>query len=454
MRLLIIPFVSTRTDVYKESDFIVWDQFVREWKDIFCYVLLHEEANIPDEFHHPNVEYVRSGKWYPYTPNQVMVSDELYSLFNPIDGKYQVDAAITSKTVLAPSLKRLLMYDGGLSVPVNVLEPWISAGLSSSPSIETRLRALAYTECPTFFPTQREKDMAFDFSSGYLSSSALAEFNSNAVVRSQGLPAKRVRDHERSVEKFDKFTFVFSARFNANKQWDKVLEVYEDIFRMGRDVQIKAVGTTSMPSDISKRFSKVEFIPSQSYEDYVDLISRSHVAVSMSIDEGFSCGWSENICTGNPVLLPKKSWAAGLVEDKEYPFFYRNSAELIALLKWIYDNYDESRDKMRKHAEYFVKHHDISVAAEGVISGISDTVGGTWRAFEKWDSKFAVALGEMPEEFTFSEFIEYCEKKYKAKFGLFTPAYIAMIGAYRNIYMWLCSRAKDLNSVDMKFRRV
>jgi glycosyltransferase involved in cell wall biosynthesis len=429
-------------------------QFVQEWKDVFCYVLLHEEAVIPDEFHYPNVEYVKSGKWYPYTPNQVMVSDELYSLFNPIDGKYQVDAAITTKTVLAPSLKRLLMYDSKLAVPVIVLEPWVSAGLSSSPSIDTRLRALAYAECPTFFLTSREKQLALDFSKDFLSSSALSDMHSNSTVRSQGLPAKRVRDHERSVEKFDTFTFVFSARFNANKQWDKVLEVYEDIFRMGRDVQIKAVGTTSMPSNISKRFSKVEFIPSQSYEDYVDLISRSHVAVSMSIDEGFSCGWSENICTGNPVLLPKKSWSSCLVGDADYPFFYRSPVELIALLKWIYDNYEESRDKMRKYADYFVDHHDISVAAEGVINRISDAVDGTWRAFEKWDKKFTVALGEMPEEFTFSEFIEYCEKKYKAKFGLFTPAYIATIGAYRNIYVWLCHKAKDLYSADMKFRRV
>ena len=334
-----------------------------------------------------------------------------------------------------------------------MVESWVQGQSESLSQIEKRLRSLAYSECITFFPTDRERRIAAGFSSKFLSSKAMADFYEKSVVRSQGIPAKRISSYANEVNKYDKFTCVFSARFNSNKQWDKILEVYEDIFRMGRDVQIKAVATTASPADLDKRFSKVEFIPTQSYEDYVDLISRSHVAVSMSLDEGFSFGWSEHICTGNPVLLPNKSWALGLVDDK-YPYLYNSEVELIAMLKWVYDNYEEAREKMSKYADYFVSTHDIQTAADDILSRVSDTMGESWAKLSLWDSKFSEALESMPESFTFSYFIDFCEKKYKASFGLFTPAYLAAIGSYRNIYKWLRDNAEIVLSEDMTFRRV
>lgn len=455
MNFLIVPHISTKTDVYKESDFIVWKQFVESWgENVFCYVLLHEEAEILEELQFPNVEYIKLGNWYPYTPSQVMVSDEIYSLFNPIDGKYQVDAILTSKTVLAPSLKRLFTFDRSISVPVYVVESWVPSDSHKNPLIDQRLKALSYSSCPTFFPSERERGFAADFSRKFLSSKAMADFNRNSVIRSQGIHAKKIHAHAKKTEKFDKFTFVFSARFNSNKQWDKVLEVYEDIFRMGRDVQIKAVSTTNTPKDLDKRFSKVEFIPTQSYADYLDLISKSHAAVSMSIDEGFSFGWGEHICTGNPVIFPDKDWATSLVGDVKYPYLYRSNVELIAMLKWVCDNYDKAQSKMRKYSKDFVANHDVVTAANDILTRVKETHVGTWNTLAKWAGKFSEALEDMPERFKFHDFVSHCEKKYGATFGLFTPTALAVIGAYRNIYKWLCENAVKQISPDMEFTRL
>ena len=100
MKLLLIPHISTKEDIYKESDFIVWKQFIESWgDDAFCYVLLNEGAVISEELKLPNVEYIRLGEWFPSDSSQMMVSDKIYGLFNPINGKYQVDAILTSKVL-------------------------------------------------------------------------------------------------------------------------------------------------------------------------------------------------------------------------------------------------------------------------------------------------------------------------------------------------------------------
>ena len=458
MKLLLIPHISTKEDIYKESDFIVWKQFIESWgDDAFCYVLLNEGAVISEELKLPNVEYIRLGEWFPSDSSQMMVSDKIYGLFNPINGKYQVDAILTSKVCLAPSLKRMFSYTDNIRIPVYVLDQWVPAGVSNNLSIDLRLRSLAYSECPTFFLTEREFGLAKDFSSKFLSSKAMSDFHRNSVVRSQGIHAKRIFDYSQSVEKFDKFTFVFSARFNPNKQWDKVLEVYEDIFRMGRDVQIKAVSTlneAALPDNLEQRFSKVEFIPTQTFTGYVDLISRSHVAVSMSVDEGFAAGWAEHICTGYPVVLPNKDWAISLVGDSDYPYLYSSEIELIAMLRWIVDNYDEAKSKMTKYVEYFVQRHDVKIASQEILNLVKDTHGGTWMVYDSWETKWRATLDQMPDTFLFEEFLDVARKDYGAKYGTFHPAYLKIVRAYRNIYKWLFQNTKVLHDSEMRFQRV
>lgn len=450
IRLLCIPFVSMRVDVFKDSNFTTFRQHIENWPEVFCYVLLNTDAEVPDEYKLPNIEYIKLAQWKPYIHNQAMIPDEVFDLFNPFNGKYQVDAILTSKTISAVPLKRMLSNEL-ISVPVIVLENWISKELSSHPDTELKLRSISYSECPTVFATSRERDMAFDFSKRFLSSKALSDCKRNSTVRSQGVHAKRIRGVCGSVDKFDTFTCVFSARFNPNKQWDSILGVYEDIYRMGCDVQIKAVSTLDRPPDVEKRFTAVEFLPPQSYEGYLKLISKSHVAVSMSLDEGFSLGWSEHLCTGNPVLLPDRDWAVEMV-GKDYPYLYSTEMELLAMLKWVYSNYDEARYKVSDFSDRYVRDNDTSVSSKEILDLVQSNFGGTWMNFDSWDSKWRATLDKMPEEFLFADFLSVAAKDYGASFGLFTPPHLARVGAYRNIYMWLCNNAEALHKPEMTFR--
>ena len=72
--------------------------------------------------------------------------------------------------------------------------------------------------------------------------------------------------------------------------------------------------------------------------------------------------------------------------------------------------------------------------------------------FDSWDAKWKATLGKMPKEFLFTDFLAVAAKDYGASFGLFTPPHLARVGAYRNIYMWLCNNAEALHKPEMTFR--
>jgi len=116
-RLLIIPAISTITDVWRECNFIIWTRLVKAWKDVFCYFPIYEKADIPKEYYLDNIEFVKLKHWYPFNSSLASISSELYEMFNVIDGKYPVDAIITSRTPVGAPTKRLFYFSPNLFLP-------------------------------------------------------------------------------------------------------------------------------------------------------------------------------------------------------------------------------------------------------------------------------------------------------------------------------------------------
>jgi glycosyltransferase involved in cell wall biosynthesis len=407
-------------------------QFARQWKDVTIFIPINKDAEIPEDCQLPNVVYIRLEHWYPFGAAQAQISSELYSLFNPVNGKYQVDAIVTSKNLIGANLKRLFYNSPTLNIPVIIAEYWVQEPENLPNSVEVKLRAVSWSECRTIFHTHREKRFAITEGRRFLSAASTAEIIDRGIVRSQGLPCKFVQTIAQKTEKFDKFTLLFAARFNSNKRWKEVLSAYEDIFRMGLDVQIKAIKPNSVGLDDLKLFEKVEYFDPLGYEDYITLMSKCHVSVSMSRDEGFSMGLSEQRCTGNPVLLPDKDWAKELV-PRDYPYIYKSPTEMLAMLRYCYANYAEARSKIATTVEEFIAEHDIEVAAAGYLQIVTAEVAGTWMPFREWDPKFRDTLTVLPEQFTLDEFAKAAGKRHKAQFG----NYVVIIGAHRNLHRWL-----------------
>ena len=101
-RLLIVPLISTKRDVWRESDFITWFQFCQSWPDVFVYMLINPEAEIPEEYQLPNIGYVPIAEWSRFSMSQAVLSDNILQLFNPMTGQYQVDCVLTAVLMDAP----------------------------------------------------------------------------------------------------------------------------------------------------------------------------------------------------------------------------------------------------------------------------------------------------------------------------------------------------------------
>jgi glycosyltransferase involved in cell wall biosynthesis len=441
--------------VWRESDFIVYFQLAKEWPDVFVYIPVNSEAEIPKEYKLPNVGYLQVGRWFPFGASQALISDELYGLFNPINGKYQVDAIITSKTVAASLMKRLYWLTGTVSVPVLILEPK-AAGLGFTHDEETevdlKLRSLSYSECPTFFATKREKEMAVGEARRHLVSSGVEKVIRNGVVRSQGIPAQYVANVCKKVEKFSNFSLLFAARFNSNKRWQDVMDVFEDYKKSNRDVELHAVGPKP-PDLLFSRYKSVKVHASLPYPEYVEMLNRCHVSVSMSDEEGFAAGWAEQICTGNPVLLPDKPWAHALTYTggDSYPFLYKSKTELLALIKWCQQNYGKARVMMLPFSEYFVKNHDIAAVASDILKVVDRACEGTYDGFHHWKIRLAAIIREMPfQTFTISDLIEAAGKQ-----GIILGSEVKeySLGSARNVYRWLCSHYTMMYGLDTAFKK-
>jgi hypothetical protein len=185
------------------------------------------------------------------------------------------------------------------------------------------------------------------------------------------------------------------------------------------------------------------------YYEYLEFLCKSHLSVSMSVDEGFSAGWTEQVSTGNPVIFPNKDWVHELFGG-DYPFVYNDKTQLMALIKYIYKHYEVARNMVQFFAQQMVDDYDLGKVAQDYLVELEKSLDNTYSDFREWDKKWLRVLGEMPEEFTFEKFIRTAEKMTGASFG----TYVILIGAYRNVYFWLKEHAESVLGKENTFRKV
>lgn len=452
-KVLVLPSVSTSKDIWCESDFVVYYQIASQLPDIMFYMPVGGKADIPTEFRLPNLTLVEMSEWFPFVPSQGMISSELFRLFNPVNGCYQVDVIITSKSAVAASLKRMFFISDSVSVPVCILEPKASAPGCTHDTVtelDLKLRALSYSECPTFFATDRERGIGLSLLKHYMTPSMCTKSLKNFIVRSQGFQAKYLSDIRKGSIKFSDFTMIFSARFNPNKRWKEVLSKMVGIkVRLHGNAHIKAITPNDVDSKLLKNFSDVEFIKPLLYTEYIELLSKCHLSICMSKEEGFAVGWVEKVCLGVPVLFPKTEWALNLV-GKDYDFYYTSDSEIFTLARWVHDNPKEAQTKLDKTVNWLCDKHDISHASSEILHEFQKNLVSTYMSYSEWLEKWKKILDEMPDIFSFKLFIDTASKKYKATFGNF----LMLISSYRNIYRWLCENTEVVHSKEMAFKKV
>jgi len=451
-RLLLVPLICTTGEVFRESEFITFFQLAKQWAKSgnSSLMVIPRQAEIPTEYEIPGVYYLRVSKWFPYLWERSFVDSEVPDITHPLIGESQVDATVTSRSVSAVQLKRLLWVDASLRVPVYVLESWVRPLALDGIGLDVTLRAAAYCECTTFFPTKREQKHGFEIANKVMGTRGLRRAEKNARLRSHGIFAKYVQESAYAYAKYPEPTLVFAARFNPNKQWEQLLEIYQKVAILRPDVRIKAVKLGTVDKAKLRRLSKVEFLEPLPYDGYVELLCRSWMSASMSIEEGFSFGFAEQVATGNPVFFPDKAWARTLVGD-DWPYFYSSEAELVAMILWALDHYKEARERVQSLSEAFVEEHDISKAAADIMSEVEADVEKSHDVLGDFDRQYAQYLKEMPQRFTLRQF----GKKLQSK-GLAMGGWVityTRLSNWRNLYYWLRTKAELVQAKEPTFER-
>jgi glycosyltransferase involved in cell wall biosynthesis len=453
MRILMTPLICTKQEVFRESEFITFFQIAKQWKEHYCIMAVPDLAVIPEDFKLPNLQYYRTRSWFHYNLGKAHVDTCIIENFAPLGSKNFVDFVLTSRSTAAVNLQKMLYAGPGVKVPVVVLDSWVTSTIESESDYENILRASAYATLPVIFLTSRERDFALNMSKKFLSPLAVAKARSSCLVQSAGVPLKKIQSVVQSVQKFDKFTLTFAGRFNPNKRWEEVLSTYKTFVLSHPNSQAKAIklGVTEAQVEVTSHLTNVEFLEPLPYEGYVELLCKSHLFLSCSVDEGFSFGWSEKIATGNPVILPEKTWAIELV-GKEYPFMYSSRSEMLKMLEYCYHNYNAAQEMVKPFSEKYVEKHDIEYALTRILSYASKSIEGSYGTFKDWEPRLREVLDELPSTFSLSEFVKAAKVLENMEFDAALPQY-GITSNRRNLVFWLRKFCDELVTSKHLFRK-
>jgi hypothetical protein len=362
MRVLVIPLLGMK-DMREDSSGQMWANILLNMYKladgkIWFYVLLprgHDGYELFERL--PNTTVIleeRARKGY-FVESDVVDYGTLVPLFNQKEGVYPIDVVLTSKIGAALNIARALRdirYESG--VPIVLLEDRAWSRKETHQLVdkhEFMIRSAAYSFFKTVVLTNLEREEIIDVAQLYLSPAQLKQLKENVIVKPLGVNVKEIEEIVKNVKKFERFTCFWGGRISAQKRVPFVLKQYLWLFESGRDIDILI--TSSHPcippkmgdeiKELLKRYRglRIEFsVPKRRFLEYC---AASHVWLSASLHEGYTVGHVEMGCTGVPGIVPRRPWSEELF-GKNYKLMYDpgSAPQAAALLRWVYDNYDEA----------------------------------------------------------------------------------------------------------------
>lgn len=379
MRYAMIPLTSTVMNIKTESDFLsskhMIEEAVRQGRGYFYFCLIDEQKKYLGVRNTPGITYLYNPERTEFYYQSSFVPLNFIELFNPVLGKYYVDAVITSRSGAAAIMSKLL-WDKRVEepeIPVVVVENKVSAAGGTHNVMcyeDLLLRAAGYAVSCNFFATERERKLAFDLCKEFLSPSAMKRVIENSHVVYHGVNCEEIDETIKKTPKSEKFTLLYSGRLTSNKQWKRVLEDYKKFFSFGRDVDLVVcapLGSTEIDSAIKRLGTWGEVNLGLPRKEYLEKLVSSHVCLSNSLEEGGTVGFVEQLYSGAVVILPKRPWVEGILGlmYREYPFLYDGSTEqAYTVLKAVFEDYQSAREKMEAVRKFIRENYDIKVVVK------------------------------------------------------------------------------------------
>jgi len=278
---------------------------------------------------------------------------------------------------------------------------------------------------------------------------------------------ERTDDEIRNVlqsRKGDDFAVTFLGRMSANKNVRFILDVIQPLFVL-HGIKLKIRATKGLPKATKRLFSDadIETVVENmggsiaSREDYAGkLLPSIDCLMYASICEGYCIVPREAVYIGVPVLLPNRAWARTAM-GPDYPFYYNDEVEAIALIKRVRDGRitDEEADRFLAARARPESCNFVSEGADKlyeVVRGlVDDRMAVQWRRSR---SKIVAAFEEettVDEEFDFEDLLGRLNKHICVKIG-------RNIGQQRacsaeDIFHFLRDRLVSLSPRDGRFKR-
>lgn len=361
MRLLIAP-IWTISNASGASEFLDFKDLADEMfkgKEplyLYLYAPLRFQGKLP-EIENTKILWYDDDKSL-YYDQEVEIPEGFLRMFNERIGYYPIDAVWTNRTQAAMMMGRML-WDfrtkrNSIPVFIEVFESIDrNKGQTKITDLEMVTRTMAYAyECP-IFDSEVEMAKAINSATYYVRGAVVDKIIQNSVVIPHNIPSAKIDVYKRNRTANEKFVVFFGGRLNCSKRAKQLLEIYDMFYAFGRDVEIVVTSPraeSKMGNKWKKKYKEIRFIYNCSFDKFAEEMVRADVVLSCSIHEGLTLGILQMMYAGPVVILPKLYWVKGLMKDRyeDYKFLYKNFDEAKMMLRYVYENYDESQKEMEK----------------------------------------------------------------------------------------------------------
>lgn len=352
-RWLLIPHTGLK-NIHGDSNYLLFLDLVKYLtsRGHWCYMIMPGYAREKVR-HMPRLMYLFQDVHYDFYTSYAMLDAKwICDLFSRRVGIDLIDAIVTSKAMLIPSLQELLSdHVRCKDIVCYHIEPGVcdqEGGASFGGDMQMVRTALGYAYGIPVFLTPYERERAVRLSAEYVSGSTIDMIYQDSIVAPVGIDVDGIDAVTKGIERSDRFTLFFGARMNAVKQPDRIIEIYDYFYKYGRDIDIViTTGTQELPAIKWKRkvkkgrdYLRIKWACTR--EEYLKEAAKCHAFICWSTSEGFPVGFWEQMYLGLVGLFPNKKWAT-----KQLPPEY----------KWIFSTKQEAYAMLVEIAKDWEKHH-------------------------------------------------------------------------------------------------
>lgn len=358
MRILVYPTYEYSPNIEADSSYILTKAFTEQAskeKDCFVYWFVPTSPESSGKY-----KKIQMKDWGGRDMNEVNQYGALKD-FNLIDGFFPIDVAISNNAGKAQQLINFFAITRlkRAYVPVVIWDfstKFIGSDCEISNVDEGNLatHAMAYgmSDLNVFFSRfsqVKAREDVYKYCSPYL----LSRFDKNSVLIPSAFDTQEIKPYLK--EKDQTISFYFGGRFTATKGGEKILEDYDYLYSFGRDIKIKVTVPTKQSQRLSRFLSKkgqeIEVFSGLKQSEAWEVMSSCHVSIYRQSLKMFPAAPFEQLYAGLVVIFKDYGYEKEILPP-DYPFLYKTDSEAAGMVRYVLDNYEESKKKIEYVKEW------------------------------------------------------------------------------------------------------